>query len=210
MPAEIVLIGGAAILANYGFCEMTYDMDAVITASSAMDEAIRQVGDKYQLPAGWMNGDFRCTKSFTPKLIQFSKYYKSFSGVLTVRTVTAEYLAAMKMVSARQYKNDLSDIVGIIGEHQRRQTPLSFGQIERAVFDLYGSWDAVEEDTRNLVEKILQLPDALSVYEEYRNAEMEAKDLLMDFEAKYPRVLRESNLKEILALARRKKPDKQE
>ena len=32
-PAEIVLVGGAAILANYGFREMTYDIDVVITAS---------------------------------------------------------------------------------------------------------------------------------------------------------------------------------
>lgn len=30
MPAEIVLIGGASILINYGFREMTYDMDAII------------------------------------------------------------------------------------------------------------------------------------------------------------------------------------
>lgn len=27
MPAEIILIGGASILINYGFREMTYDMD---------------------------------------------------------------------------------------------------------------------------------------------------------------------------------------
>ncbi len=27
--AEIVLIGGAAVLANYGFREMTYDIDAI-------------------------------------------------------------------------------------------------------------------------------------------------------------------------------------
>jgi len=36
MPAEIILIGGASILANYGFREMTNDMDAIIHASSAM------------------------------------------------------------------------------------------------------------------------------------------------------------------------------
>ena len=30
MPAEIILIGGASILINYGFREMTYDMDAII------------------------------------------------------------------------------------------------------------------------------------------------------------------------------------
>ena len=31
MPAEIILIGGAAILANYGFRDMTTDVDAIIT-----------------------------------------------------------------------------------------------------------------------------------------------------------------------------------
>ena len=30
VPAEIVLIGGAAVLANYGFRDMTYDIDAII------------------------------------------------------------------------------------------------------------------------------------------------------------------------------------
>lgn len=39
-PAEIVLVGDAAILVNYGFREMTYDIDAVITASSAMKGAV--------------------------------------------------------------------------------------------------------------------------------------------------------------------------
>jgi hypothetical protein len=46
MHAEIVLIGGAAVLANYGFREMTYDVDAVILASGAMKDAINHVGDK--------------------------------------------------------------------------------------------------------------------------------------------------------------------
>lgn len=39
MPAEIILIGGASILANYGFRDMTYDIDALIIASSAMKDA---------------------------------------------------------------------------------------------------------------------------------------------------------------------------
>ena len=30
MPADIILIGGASVVINYGFREMTYDMDAVI------------------------------------------------------------------------------------------------------------------------------------------------------------------------------------
>lgn len=52
MPAEIILIGGAAILANYGFRELTYDVDAIIVASSAMKDAINIVGDKLKLPRG--------------------------------------------------------------------------------------------------------------------------------------------------------------
>ena len=66
-PAEIILIGGAAILANYGFREMTYDMDAIINASSAMNDAIRRVGDAYQLPVGWLNTDFRLTLNLSCK-----------------------------------------------------------------------------------------------------------------------------------------------
>ncbi|MFT9055951.1 MAG: DUF6036 family nucleotidyltransferase [Ethanoligenens sp.] len=65
MPAEIILIGGAAILANYGFREMTSDIDAVILASSAMKEAINRVGDRLGLPNGWLNTDFRTTRSYS-------------------------------------------------------------------------------------------------------------------------------------------------
>ncbi len=37
VPAELILIGGAAVLINYGFREMTYDMDAIIQASSSIN-----------------------------------------------------------------------------------------------------------------------------------------------------------------------------
>lgn len=67
MSAEIVLIGGAAVLANYGFREMTYDIDAIIIASSVMKEAINAVGDRLELPNGWLNTDFKNTSSFSLK-----------------------------------------------------------------------------------------------------------------------------------------------
>ena len=46
MPAEVILIGGASILANYGFRNMTYDMDAIISASSAIKAEYRFCKDK--------------------------------------------------------------------------------------------------------------------------------------------------------------------
>lgn len=55
--AEIILVGGAAVLANYGFREMTADLDAVIEAASSMKDAINRVRDKFSLPNGWLNAD---------------------------------------------------------------------------------------------------------------------------------------------------------
>ena len=80
VPAEIILIGGASILINYGFRDMTYDMDAIIISSTAMKQAINQVGDNLGLPNGWLNTDFMRTKSYSPKLIEHSVYYKTFSS----------------------------------------------------------------------------------------------------------------------------------
>ena len=104
VPAEIILIGGAAVLANYGFRDMTYDIDAVILASSAMKEAANRVGDRLGLLNGWFNMDFKKTASYTEKLREVSVYYKTFSNILTVRTVAAEYLVAMKLMAGRDYK----------------------------------------------------------------------------------------------------------
>ena len=46
MRAEIILIGGASVLVNYGFRDMTTDIDAVIHAASVMKDVINQIGDR--------------------------------------------------------------------------------------------------------------------------------------------------------------------
>lgn len=74
MPTEIMLVGGAAILTNYGFRDMTTDIDAVIHAASSMKGAINRVGDKFHLPNGWLNTDFMRTGSYSPKLDECKKF----------------------------------------------------------------------------------------------------------------------------------------
>lgn len=133
MPAEIILIGGASILINYGFREMIYDMDAIIKSSGAMRDAINTVGDRLGLSIGWLNTDFIHTNSYTPRLAEHSKYYKTFANILQIRTVSDEYLVAMKLMAGRQYKNDLSDIVGILIEQEERNESLSFKIIQKAI-----------------------------------------------------------------------------
>ena len=76
MPAEIVLVGGAAVLTRYGFRDMTTDVDAIIHAASSMKDAINKVGDKFDLPNNWLNADFMRTGSYSPRLDEVSVYYR--------------------------------------------------------------------------------------------------------------------------------------
>ena len=205
MPAEIILVGGASILINYGFREMTYDMDAIIQVSSAMKEAINTVGDRLGLPIGWLNTDFVKTNSYTPRLEQYSKYYKTFANILQIRTISAEYLIAMKLMAGRQYKNDLPDVVGVLIEQDERQAPLSFSDIKRAITELYDSFDRIPEASRAFIEALYRKENLQDFYNECRKMELENKDVLIGFEADYPGALNSDNLADILKEARRKK-----
>lgn len=205
MPAEIVLVGGAAILTNYGFRDMTTDIDAVIHAASSMKDAINHVGDKFDLPNGWLNTDFMRTGSYSPKLDEISVYYKSFYGVLSVRTIAAEYLIAMKLRSGRKYKNDLSDVIGILAEHEKNNTPITLEKINVAIEKLYGGWGNFPEDSKPFIEDALKNGDFENVYKSVKNEEIESKDILVGFEKNYPKVAKESNINDILKTLKEKR-----
>ena len=210
MPAEIILIGGASVLINYGFRGMTTDIDAIIQAASGMKDAISAVGDKYDLPFGWLNTDFEQTDSYTPKLLEFSDYYRTYSNVLSIRTVRGEYLIAMKLRSGRQYKNDLSDVVGILREHKNNGTPIGMAEIRKAVSDLYGEWGQLPEISRSFIENVMQNQDLDALFAEIVANEKETKGLLLDFQKDYPGVLKGSNAEQIIAgLKTRKKVSRQ-
>lgn len=208
MPAEIILIGGAAIVANYGFRDMTVDIDAVIRASSAMKEAINRVGDRYGLPNGWLNGDFMQTSSYSPKLDEHSEYYKTFSNIVTIRTVRAEYLIAMKLCAGRQYKNDLSDILGILAEHERNGTPITYADVDRAVCDLYGGWERISEDSQAFIKGVMAKGGYEGLYASVSAEEARAKDALVTFEKNYPGALNEDNANDIIKKAAEKREDR--
>ena len=205
MPAEIVLVGGAAILTNYGFRDMTTDIDAVIYAASSMKDAINLVGDKFSLPNGWLNADFMHTASYSPRLDEFSVYYKTFYGVLSVRSVSAEYLIAMKLRSGRKYKNDLSDVIGILAEHQKNNAPITLDKINTAVNNLYGGWDNFPEDSKPFIENAMKNGNFTDVYNSVKNEETDSKDILLAFQKDYPNVAKESNINDILESLKRKK-----
>ena len=205
MPAEIILIGGAAVVINYGFRETTYDMDAVIHAASSMKEAINYVGDKFHLPNGWMNADFMKTASYTAKVSMYSQFYRRFSNIVTFRTVTGEFLIAMKLMAGRQYKYDLSDVIGVLWEHEKRGEALTLDKIKDAVSKLYDSYDVLPDASKTFIERAVTDGNYEKLYQQVRQMEAENKDILIQFQEDYPGVTNSDNVNEILASIRKKK-----
>jgi len=209
VPAELILIGGASVLINYGFRNMTTDVDAIIQAASVMKEAINQTGDKYGLPNGWLNADFTRTDSYSPHLVEHSVYYKTFSNTLTIRTVSAEYLIAMKLRSGRQYKNDLSDILGILSEHEKQGSPITMDQIQNAVRELYGDWAVLSDVSKKFIEDVMRKGEFEKTYTEMAAREKEIAELLIRFDKEHPNVLKENNTNAILEKSQVEKRSKE-
>ena len=181
-PAEIVLVGGAAIIANYGFREATNDIDAIICASSALQDAAALIEDDFGLEHNWLNSDFRRTDSYSTKLVQHSKYYRTFSNILQVRIVDAEYLVAMKLVAGREEKNDLKDIIGIVAEEIEKGNPITYEKVDAAMNELYDGWENVNPKMISFFEAVLSVEEPFELYEEMKLGEAQQKVKLLDFE----------------------------
>lgn len=146
---EIVLVGGACVVLGYEFRDSSFDIDAFYS-SDILKQAINNLGDRLNLPRGWLNNDFVRTSSFSTKLIEYSSFYKEFLHVLSVRLVKDEYLIAMKLCSFRKYKRDISDIVGIVESNNK----ITMSDIKNAINNLYGSYDAINQEAKSFIESL--------------------------------------------------------
>jgi hypothetical protein len=197
---ELILVGGASIIMNYNFRGLSMDIDALVSNAGSIKTAINKIGDKHKLPNGWLNQDFKNTSSFSPKIIQYSKYTKTYAGVLTVRSITGEYLVAMKLASYRAYKNDQSDIIGILQQSQ----DITFEKVEEAVHELYGGWEKMQANSKTNIQECIRLAQQTNGYIQTKNIEKTNKDILQSFENNYPDTLTESNLENILKISKEK------
>ena len=158
-------------------------------------------------PNGWLNADFKNTSSYSPKLSQYSKYYRTYSNVLNIRTISAEYLVAMKVMSGRRYKKDLSDIIGILSEQERIGEPLSYQQIDCAVRNLYGGWDNISEYAIQVLKAALNSESLKELFMEQEREEALSKQAVLQVQKYEGEKVKESNVDEIIQKALRKKRD---
>ncbi|RRD96218.1 hypothetical protein EII17_01580 [Clostridiales bacterium COT073_COT-073] len=129
---------------------------------------------------------------------------KSYSNVLSFRNVAAEYLIAMKLQSGRQYKDDLSDVLGILNEHKKRGTPITIEQEQKAVIDLYGDWTALSEVSQTFIENVMEDGRFEQLYKHTEQGEQETKELPIQFEKDYPSTIKETNADSIAGKLQKK------
>lgn len=194
---EIIIVGGASILLNYHFREETTDIDSIIRASSGFKDIINKIGDSYNLPNGWLNSDFTKTASYSPKLIQHSTFYKTFCNCMSVRTISAEYLIAMKLKSSRIYKHDLSDIIGVIKEQQEINSPITYDNIKKAYCELYNSFE-IDHDIEIFLQNVFKTNDLEGLFYDTIALESKNKRALLKAEEQYKNEMTEDNLKSFI------------
>ena len=175
----MIIVGGASILLNYGFRINSDDIDCTDKSGVLMNDIINQVAEKHNLPKHWINTDFVHTKSYSSKLDQYSVFYKSYGyGALEVRTIKDEYLIAMKIVSARKYKNDYSDIYGILGECRKANKSISFEMVESALINLYSDISIADKTALEFTKKIIENPESIQYEQIISKEAVHADDVI--------------------------------
>jgi hypothetical protein len=96
--AEIVVVGGAALVLLFGARESTKDVDAffVTPEASILRDAARAVANRLDLPADWLNDG---SKGYLVGLTTGEMLYES--ETLTVHAASTAQLLAMKLVAWR-------------------------------------------------------------------------------------------------------------
>lgn len=137
-PAEIIIVGGGSIMLNYKFRDSTQDFDVILRAASGIKDVIKRFADDNNLSRDWMNTDFVKTASYSHVLAEVSRHYCWLNNkTLEIRTVSGIYLIAMKMIAHRDYRNDISDAIGILIEEAEAGNHFSYDEIEAAYQKLY-------------------------------------------------------------------------
>ena len=163
---EIIFVGGGSIMLNYKFRDATQDFDVILKTASGVKDVIARFADEQGLPEDWMNSDFMKTASYSAALSEVSRHYATLNnGTLEIRTVSGVYLIAMKLRAHRDYRNDISDAIGILIEERDAGNEITQENIKAAYQKLYK--EALPEAMSELMEGICHM-DLTELKKEYQ------------------------------------------
>lgn len=156
VPGEIIFVGGGSIILNYKFRDATQDFDVILKTVSGVKDVISKFADDNDLPRDWMNSDFMKTASYSTALSEVSNHFCTLNnGTLEIRTVAGVYLIAMKLMARRDYRNDISDAIGILIEEKDAGKEITFDDISKAYMKLYH--EAIPEELTLKMQEICSM-----------------------------------------------------
>ena len=150
MQGEILLAGGAVMCLVHEARDSTKDIDALYEPKTVINDIAVQIAEEYNLPRNWLNDS---VKGFIDANATIEEY-TAFEG-LRIQTITAEYLLAMKLVSARYGETDYDDINFLLNK-------LNITTVEHAldILQLYYPPNRILPKTIYLLEELLLGTDA--------------------------------------------------
>ena len=104
----------------------------------------------------------------------------------------------------------MSDIVGILTEHEKQGNPITFEMINKAVTNLYGNWEALSSDSREFIEGIMEKGNFEQLYKAVSEEEKKSKETLIEFQENYPGVTTTENVDSILSNLKKRQSSKDE
>jgi hypothetical protein len=143
---EIGLCGGAVMCLVFQAREATKDVDAIFEPTQAIRKAAEQVAKKRGLPHDWLNDAAKGYFLSEPPKISVMEL-----SHLRIWAPSAEYMLAMKAVSARFDTHDRDDVIFLI-HHLNLQTVSE----ALAVIGKYYPSAKIPAKTQFLIEELLQ------------------------------------------------------
>ena len=147
---EVGICGGAVMCLVFNARRATKDVDGVFEPTQQIRAAVTRVAERTGAPADWLND---AAKGFFAGAVP-QQDVLNFSN-LRVWAPTADYMLAMKCVSARFDTHDRDDVVFLI-QHLKLRSPVE-------VFEIIGRYypqQRVPPKTQFLVEELFDQPHA--------------------------------------------------
>lgn len=123
---EIIMAGGASLTVIFNARNSTHDIDALFRPSKELREIISEIANEHNLKDDWLNDGVK--GFFTDKMK--ADLYKEYSN-LSVYSIDAEGLLALKLTSARLDSNDMKDSITLMKYLNIKNEEQLFGIIEK-------------------------------------------------------------------------------
>ncbi|HBC86465.1 MAG TPA: hypothetical protein DCZ94_05880 [Lentisphaeria bacterium] len=145
ITGEIGIVGGAVMCLLFKARVSTKDIDGIFSPTKEIREAIKEISEDNGLPEDWLNDGVKGFIQRDPPKELFREYSN-----LKVWVPTAEYMLAMKCVSARSESQDKEDIEFLLRHLGITDKETVFGIISK-----YYYGNTIQAKSQFIVEELL-------------------------------------------------------